>query len=311
MRKSAIFLLFGLFVSSGCDVPFSPKGDYTQKVVVYSTLDATKSPQFARVYFTYNVEGFDPTQNTTDPQVRTASVVVVDEVGRRYAYKDTLMKRDTSARYSSEVVAYYTRDLIPSSGKRYSLEITIPQYGKATASVTVPEPYVIYVNGSRARSVLADSTNPCNCIEVSLFGGQGAKGHLTRFYVDYTFKKKGEQGVNLRREVPISRGGSADGSVVFVYPQPDRGTYVTFSKQLFFDIVADILRTDPSAEIDVKGVTFISYAMEPNLYNYYLIAHGFGDPFSVRLDLPDFSNIQNGLGVFGAVAVDSLSLLIR
>ena len=309
MKSIIIIILFSLCLSTGCDVPFNPKGDYSEKVVVYSVLDLTKSPQFARAYFTYNVSGLDPRQNNIDPQIRNASVVVFDEAGQKYAFRDTLLKRDTSDRYSSDVLAYYNRELVPSPGKRYSLEITVPQYGKATASASVPEPFSIYVNGSRARSLFADSVNPCNCIQVQLFGGSGAKGHFTRFFVDYTVKRKGEQDVTQRREVPLSLREAANGSLVPVYPQPDRMPFMDFPKSLFLLTVDEIRASDPTAEINY--VTFISFAMEQNLYNYYLIARGFGDPFSVRLDAPDFTNILNGLGVFGAVAVDSLTIPIR
>ncbi|MEK6572636.1 MAG: DUF4249 family protein [Bacteroidota bacterium] len=311
MRNLARILLWCVCLCIGCDVPFNPKGEYSEKVVVYSVLDLSKNVQFARAYFTYNVSGLDPRQNTMDPQIRNASFVVIDEAGRRYAFRDTLLKRETSDRYSADVVAYYNRELVPSPGKQYSLEVIVPEYGKATATVSVPEPFSIYVNGSRARSLFADSANPCNCIEVSLFSGSGAKGHFTRFFVDYTVKKKGEQGVTRRKEVPVSLRKGADGSVIPIYPQPDRLLFMEFPKNLFLATVDDIRASDPTAEIDIRYVTFISFAMEQNLYNYYLIARGFGDPFSVRLDAPDFTNIQNGLGVFGAVAVDSLTLPIR
>lgn len=188
---AAIAICWLCLLCTGCDVPFSPKGDYFEKVVVYSILDPTKKSQYARVYFTYNVEGVDPRKSTIDPQVRNALVTVYDEAGQSYVFRDTLVKRDTSERYSSDIVAYYADRLAPSPEKRYRLEISIPEYGNANAAVTVPEPFIIYVNGSRARPLLADSSdNLCDCIPVSLFGGNGTKGHLTRFFLDYTVKKE-------------------------------------------------------------------------------------------------------------------------
>ena len=303
--------LFLVFVFAGCDISFNPKGDYTEKAVVYSILDPTKKTQFARVFRTYNVEGVDASQNTVDPQVRNASVLVFDERGQSYVFKDSLLKRDATDRYATDIVLYYSNQLATTSGVHYRLEVTIPGFGKSTAEVTVPEPFIIFVNGGRARAVLADSTNLCNCVQVSVFGGRGAKGQLTRFFVDFVVKKKGQKDVILRREVPLAQRRLADGSVVAVFPQPDRGTYMEFPLPIFLELVGDVLHTDPGAEITVGEATFISYALDPSLYNYYLIAHGFGDPFSVRLDSPDFSNIQNGVGVFGALAVDSLTLPIR
>ena len=292
----------------GCDVPFSPKGTFTEKVVVFTILDPSKNIQFARVYRTYDLGGFDPRLNRIDPQVRNARVVIRDDAGNTYSFKDTLLERDNSDRYASTIVAYYTDQLVPLARRKYLLEVTVPDYGKATAEMTVPEPFVIYVSGSRGRPLLADSLHPCNCIRVSLFGGGGAKGQLTRLFLDYTVKKAGEPEVRLRREVPIASRRSIEGSLVPVYPQPDRSLYMEFPLDLFYATIAEVLKSDPLAVITVTDATILSYAMEPNLYNYYLISHGFGDPLSVRLDAPDFTNILNGLGVFGALAVDSLTL---
>jgi len=46
--------------------------------------------------------------------------------------------------------------------------------------------------------------------------------------------------------------------------------------------------------------------LDENLYNYYAIVRGFDDPFSLRLDKPNFSNIKNGTGLFASYSVDSL-----
>jgi len=310
-RSALIRVVLLLLLWAGCDVPFDPKGEYTEKPVIYLILDPTKTSQFARVYRTYNVDGLDPLQNTEDTQVRNASITVFDSTGRAFAFRDTILKRDETTRYASDVFAYYTDRLLPSLGGRYSVEVIVPNLGVVTSTVTVPQPYQIVVNGSRARAVLADSLNPCNCIEVSLFGGQGAKGHLTRFFINYMVIKPGQPALKLRKEVPIAIRRAGDGSAIYEYPKPDRIPFMEYPKELFNAVLSDVLTSDPNAEVKAETVTFISHALEPNLYNYYLRAHGFGDPFSIRLDLPDYTNIKNGLGVFGALAVDSLTLSIR
>jgi hypothetical protein len=309
--KTILFFVMAFCALVGCDVAFNPKDVYVDKLVIYSVLDPTKNIQFARVYVTYDVEGTNPVNNKVDTQVGGATIRLTDDQGQTYVFKDSLLKRDASDRYTSDIIAYYSYGLLPASGKRYKLEVSAPGFQKSTAEVTVPEPFVIYVNGGRFRPLLADSANECSCFQVSLYGGSGAKGSLTRFFINYTVKKPGGEEVRLSREVPIGTRKSADGRVVPVYPQPDRATYIEFPQWLFFSTMYDILQSAPGSEITATEVLFVSHAMEPALYNYYQIAHGFGDPFSVRLDQPDYTNIQNGLGVFGAVAVDSLKLLIR
>ena len=42
-----------------------------------------------------------------------------------------------------------------------------------------------------------------------------------------------------------------------------------------------------------------------NLTYYMQSVKGYDDPYTVRLDKPDWTNIVNGYGVFGAIRLDS------
>jgi len=297
---SALCITAVVALYPGCDVPFSPKGEYSEKIVVYSVLDASKGTQFARVYLTYNVSGVNPLENTTDTQVPGATVTVYDPAKNAYVYRDTLLQRDTTDRYSSEVAAYYTNLLTPVSGKQYQLVINVPELGVVTSQVTVPDPFIIYVD-------LSDSLL-CDCIKVSLYGGAGAKGQLTRFFVEVAVVDNAGNTTVVRQEVPSSVSMAEDGTIVPIYPQPDRAGGIEFQHAALSYIYRNIQAQYPGSSLEVRKYVFITYSLESNLYDYYYIVRGFGDPFSVRMDLPDFSNIDNGLGVFGAIAVDSLTI---
>jgi len=41
------------------------------------------------------------------------------------------------------------------------------------------------------------------------------------------------------------------------------------------------------------------------LYNNYSVENLFRDPYTIRLDEADYTNILGGVGVFGSLAVDS------
>jgi hypothetical protein len=61
----------------------------------------------------------------------------------------------------------------------------------------------------------------------------------------------------------------------------------------------------------IISATFILTQVETNLYKYYKIANGFQDPYSIREDQPDFTNIVGGVGVFGAMVEDSVVVDLR
>jgi hypothetical protein len=46
--------------------------------------------------------------------------------------------------------------------------------------------------------------------------------------------------------------------------------------------------------------------VDRHLYTYYFLVNGFFDPYTVRTDLPDYSNVRGGVGLVGAYAVDSV-----
>jgi len=53
------------------------------------------------------------------------------------------------------------------------------------------------------------------------------------------------------------------------------------------------------------NVVFILAQVDLHLYNYYNVANAFRDPYSTRIDQPDYTNIGGGVGVFESMVHDS------
>ena len=70
-------------------------------------------------------------------------------------------------------------------------------------------------------------------------------------------------------------------------------------------LVADEM-IQPEDSVLARRVIVQCYGLENNFYSYYKIVRGFDDPLSVRLDRPDISFIDGGLGVFGGMVSDSM-----
>ncbi len=60
-----------------------------------------------------------------------------------------------------------------------------------------------------------------------------------------------------------------------------------------------------SNDVWPRRALFVLTQTEENLYKYYNIANAYQDQISVRTDQPDWTNINGGLGVFGAMIEDS------
>jgi len=269
---------------------------------VYCVLNPLEKIQFARVYRTYDVEGTNPLKNTLDTQVSDIEVTIDDGV-QHVVFKDTVVKRDSYDRYTSDIVAYYTSELRIEPGMTYKLQVKTRDRTLA-ATAAVPRSAYIIVNDGAPRLIDSSLARICNCIRIRAqgYGGSSARGYLFRLYIEYTRNVQGGMQY-LRKEVPVRYLSAGGDSLIPVYPGVDRSATVGYLIEAFSKVFGQII-ADSSNKI--SGAMIITYSLDPNLYNYYQIAHGFGDPFSVRLDAPDFTNIQGGYGVFGAVTVDSL-----
>ncbi len=59
----------------------------------------------------------------------------------------------------------------------------------------------------------------------------------------------------------------------------------------------------PGARI-IRAI-FVLTQIDDALYNFYYVGNGPPDPTTIRLDVPDYTNVAGGLGVFGSLATAS------
>jgi hypothetical protein len=284
-----------------CDNSFSPKDNYQERFVVYCVLNPLEEVQFVRLYRTYDVDGVDPLKHSTDTPVSDAQITI-DGGGQHAEFRDTVVKRDSYDRYSSDIVAYCTSGIRIDPRMSFQLSVTT-QDDSFNARVTVPRSVGLILNDGSAKLIDPSHQQTCNCIRVraQASGTNEARGYLFRLYIEYSRNLEGVQ-LYLRKEVPLRYAGGQD-TLQPVFPFLDRSSTVDFSIDSFSKVLGEI-SADPANE--VVGAKFITFSFDVNAYNYYQIVHGFGDPYSVRLDSPDYSNIPMGSGVFGALAVDSM-----
>ena len=258
------------------------------------------------MYTTYNLTGFDPAEHTTDTDVRGASVTMTDD-STSYHLKQTIIPRYDTSRYSTNPVAYFAFPCPLRPGKQYSLAITSDQ-GNATAKVSAPTHGNIYC--SYPLSFKAPDTDP-EPIVASIELSPITQAYLVRLYLDVYF------GPNLARkrlEVPTGTAPTGFQQAQFTYPTLERRTSQSLLNAFFpRDIYVAFLKGLASQyeSFQIISATFILTQVETNLYKYYKIANGFQDPYSIREDQPDFTNIVGGVGVFGAMVEDSVVVDLR
>jgi hypothetical protein len=306
----SLFVLgFVLVLISGCENSFDPRGPYQKRLVVYSILSNSSDSQYVRVFTTYNPSGFDPAEVTADTYVRKATVTLTDD-STTYRLRDTSITRADKSRYTDDIGAYIAYPWHMRLGKSYSLSVASDQ-GNASATVSVPDAGLLIPNNPFV--LKAPDRYNSEDVTVTIKVSPLTRGYVVRLYLDYLVRV-GTDWVHKREEVPTSGLSGSGATAQYNYPKLTRRTsdvsqpYITVHFPItvytgFFTKIVDQYGTDG---YKLLTATYILTQVEANLYKYYNLANGFQDEFSVRTDQPDYSNIQGGLGIFGAMTVDSI-----
>ncbi len=290
-QRMLIYVMsFSGVLSLSCEEDFSPKAPFEQKLVVFSLLTAARDTQYIRISRSYDVEGLDPFENRESPDVADAQVSVSIDGGSVVTFRDTVIQRESAERYGAAGTAYYAAPFQISPLTTYTLDVSSLKYGNASASFRTPNAIGIAHEVDRV-------TGDFSVTAVS----RGSKGFLIRLFIVFAVIKAG---TTEERVVEVPEFISDDGTSV--YPDVDRLNSRIFWGDVISTVQNDVIQSDTSAEVSEIGRRIVAWALEPHAYNYYQVSRGFNDPFSVRVDLPDYTNILGGFGVFGGMLVDSV-----
>ena len=318
MRISPIIvmILTSLVIRTGCEEQFSAKGPYRQKMAVYAVLSTRSDTQYVRVYSTYNPPGYDPLVNTSDNQITDATVTLAksDSV---FSFRDTTLMRADKSRYTSDINVYYSYPMSLKRGTSYRLSVVSPSVGTVTSTVTViPTGTVFVINSGELQQPALDGT-----INVQAGLGQNAQGYELRLYLEYSALIGGV--IEVRRaEIPASVEVSSDSlhftNAVYpginyrgqsVYLGRDGSEIVAFPSLAYITTVR-LLRNQYPDSLKLRKAVFVLSQLDQNLYGYYNVANGFPDSFTLRVDEPDYTNIDGGLGIFGVLTEDTYAVSI-
>ena len=314
-RSSVAFraVMCCLVLVAGCEDPFTSKGPYSDKLVVYGILTNRSDTQYVRVYSTYNPPGVTPLGQTADIVPRGANVAVKGEAGS-FQFQEKTTPRVDKSRYTDDLLVYASYPFSLEAGKTYSLNVSTREMGAVSAAVTVPRrgriqflnSYILNGGGSGDENIV-------------IYGWirELTYGVMMRLYLIYDVLE-GNTWIKRQEEIPVVVSPNNDGSKVDFYPvlrrrqtsgiipgKEQNETFV-FIKTTYFDKLGAILSRYPVGGVHMKRALVVLTQVDEDLYAYSKRVNGFEDPFSIRTDLPDYSNISGGHGIFGALVEDSV-----
>jgi hypothetical protein len=290
-------------------------------MVVYSILTTESDTQYVRLYSTYNPPSNDAMKNPDEISVTDAVVKVTGTNplydGRIIDFQSFDLKRPDQGRYASDIGAYYAFPFRPIWGATYRLTAVSPTYGNATADLALPTRGLItFVNPF----VLENPWNYPVDLTLSIKLSSQVKAFLVRLYIEYDlFHPETRVWIPHRVEVPFKVNVISKTMELFEYTYPSmtprqtpenssnlsnvRDSY-TFLVSAYQNVVYQIVSHADSSRFKQAVCYLIQF--DEQLYRYYEEANRFNDKNSIRLDQPDYTNIQGGIGLFASMGIDSV-----
>lgn len=314
MNRSHVLIaaLCCLSIAAGCDTPFTPKGSYSDNLVVYGILTNRSDTQYVRVYSTYNPSGVNPLEQTVDPGVSGARIVVAGGPDSSLFQEITATRLDKS-RYADNILAYASYPFPIEMGKTYSLNVSSKNGGGVTATVRVPKrgriqflnAYILNGGGDKDENIV-----------VYGFIRELTYGIMMKLYLYYDVLE-GNAWVRHKDEIPTQTVIQDDGTEIDFYPtmrkrqssglvqDKEENELFVFHNNAYYGRIGKILTRYGIGKVHIVKALLVLTQVDKDLYAYSKRVNGFEDPYSIRTDLPDYTNISGGHGIFGAMIDDS------
>ena len=302
-RAAVIFLL----AAGGCTESFSPEMPFQESVVVYGIISNVTSDHAIRMFTTYGSDALTAGEPGPDTHITDAAVIVSDLSAPGTA-------TDT-CRYSPEMRVYFWSPPSLERGHQYRLLASTPSLGEVRADVAIPRPAMLSAGNPLT---LREPSNFISDFFVSVSLAPDAKGYIIRLLVEYE-SFEGGTWTPGRIEVPRAPGSTGGSPGGWVYPSLTRRLgddvggdvdyqIMSFDRDAYLWAISEVRSRHEAGGLRFLRAVVHLTQVDVHLYNYYCIANGFRDPYTIRVDGPDYTNVIGGHGVFGAAVVDSITI---
>lgn len=290
MTKKIIKFLVLIFFVTGCSDDFNIVQDYKEQLAVFLVLDNRVDKQIIKIQKLQNNVGLDNNYKL----LSNLSVRLIDTYGVSHFFKDTVI--DGVNNFN---VLYL--DSLELKEGTYSLFVNDGNKLYAWSNATVRGQQVIYVSSDR------------EFYKINVSKSASSRGFVAKSYLLFDYAINGKL-VSNQMEIP-SQYSINGNDTIEIYPSIEKSdisenksseTYIAFDAISYTK--KKIMNRYNIGSSNIKKIRIYAFSYDWNLYEYITSYRGYSDPYSVRLDRPNYTNIIFGNGVFGAIRVDSVEI---
>ncbi|MCX6152235.1 MAG: DUF4249 family protein [Ignavibacteriales bacterium] len=306
IRKTsiALFLLVSTALILSCDDSINPKTEFRERYILYAVLRGDTSFQLAILSHSYDVYGLDPIINTEDPLVKDADIKIWTDTNV-VKFKDSTISRTDTSRYKGLLSIYYLNNFKPGFGTKLTIKARLANGMLLQSETRVPEQIIL-------DSLFKIPIEDLNYFKMSWQPvTDGNTFYMCRYKLYYK-KNNGAYSYSQQQiEIPLFLNIVGD-TVEPVYPAISKNNFIKFDLETLNWVMKKISDGDPQkSNFYIDRTVLEIYSMDKELSNYFTTTHGYLDQFSVRLDETDYSNIDGGLGIFGAYNKQTFSFFLK
>lgn len=321
MRKLLLLIapVLGLLTVS-CEDSLSPKAEFKQEYALYGVINVDTTFQAVYLSRSYQVDGFDGMQNTTDPALSGANVklevlsIVYNSAARRsdttitatYNFQESTAPREDLSRYTTPFKYYSINNYKPADGQNIRITANLNNGTVLSSSSVIPPiTYLYYETSTVLYDPLDQEGGGFRGIKFSWRFLSTQYNISTQYFaprLEVTYHKADNPANKIKVKIPYYFTPQG-GSYLPLYPNVSTATSALFYGDGIERALAAISAGDENkGNYVIDGAEFILLLVDKNLASFVAAENTYQDEFSTRIDAADFSNITGGLGMFGASA---------
>lgn len=294
MKKLILLVVPLLLFVQACDDSFNPNADFLERNALNGIMRADTSFQVITLTRSYQPEGEPPYTDLHGVPITGAEVNVWYQY-KLYPFRDSMYVNENG----DEVHFYYNDSLKPVNNEFIDVEALLPNNLLLRSATQTPSTRYFFFTGS-ADKIPEDFDGQTLHFEWTHYPDTYYLPRLVMYYFDSSTADETVKTYQLPAQI--------DGDGNMVYPVYTRNNFYEFNRSAINQALINLGAENPDASIFVVNAALELMILDPALSTYYSSIEGGLDGFTVKTDLPDFTNIEGGFGIFGSFSIKPWTL---
>lgn len=290
-----------------CDDSFSPHGEFTERPVLYCVMQGSvygPAPQSA--VLTRTVPGsslLDYSEGLSSPAIRGAEITLLAGA-RSYVLAETLDTIDSGTAQELVQLTYRHPSVSLAPTQATAIRAALPD-GRILTAATVVPPGLSFELSYEFPHGFTTAINPLTRGTTWTFSWSAPSGHLHFPELLLIYSVLREDSGTVTSAVPIPQAFLVEGGKEWpVAPQPTFEQFCGFEYAAIDSVFARLGRMEGTfLRLTIHSLQFSVITYDVPLTLFYTSTHGSLDPYSIRIDERNYSNISGGIGLFGTYVV--------